>query len=74
MTFDFISVGGNQFVYLPDSKELAALKDLDPDLGEDVPMYTNLFCDTYSTYSPTRIYLEEKNWKFGMANKTPFAE
>ncbi|MBR4898022.1 MAG: hypothetical protein IKZ48_04470 [Prevotella sp.] len=50
--------------------EYKMMKEIDDDFADDDPRVTNRISDTYQQYSPDRIFLEEKNWQFGMANST----
>ena len=49
--------------------ELNMMKAVDKeDYEADIPSVTDKISGTYKEYSPGRIFLEEKSWKFGMAN------
>ena len=50
--------------------EYKMMKDIDEDFQEDRTGITDIISDTYQRYSSHRIYLDEKNWQFGMANET----
>ena len=50
--------------------EYKMMKDIDVEFTEDRPGITDYISDTYNEYRSHRIYLEEQNWQFGMANKT----
>ena len=54
--------------------EYAMMKDVSEALAEDDSSITNINATVYDSYKPNRIYLEGKNWEFGMTNATPFME
>ena len=54
--------------------EYAMMKDVSDGLAEDDTSLTNINATVYNQWSVNRIYLENNNWKFGMANNTPFME
>ena len=50
--------------------EYKMMRDIDEDFADDDPRVTNRISDAYQQCSPDVIFLEEKNWQFGMANST----
>ena len=50
--------------------EYKMMRDIDEDFADDDPRVTNRISDAYQQCSPDVIFLEEKNWQFGMANTT----
>ena len=50
--------------------EFKMMKEIDEDFADDDPRVTNRISDAYQQCSPDVIFLEEKNWQFGMANNT----
>jgi hypothetical protein len=50
--------------------EYKMMRDIDMDFADDDPRVTDRISDAYQQCSPDVIFLEEKNWQFGMANNT----
>jgi hypothetical protein len=50
--------------------EYKMMRDIDMDFADDDPRVTNLISDVYQQCSQDVIFLEEKNWQFGMDNST----
>jgi hypothetical protein len=46
------------------------MKEIDADFADDDQRVTNRISEVYQQCSPDVIFLEEKNWQFGMANST----
>ena len=49
--------------------EYKMMRDIDEDFADDDPGVTNLISDVYQHCTDV-IFLEEKNWQFGMDNRT----
>jgi hypothetical protein len=50
--------------------EYKMMKEIDADFADDDQRVTNRISEVYQQCSPDVIFLEEKNWQFGMDNTT----